>query len=136
MIKEYLLNVYAINNAISIDLVGGKTTIYDGNQPNWKVHLVDTGLRTQSGGRVKRLRKWFRDDETFMLTYGDDVADLDIGALVKFHHSHGKLATMTSVRSPARFGRITFAGDQVTEFVEKPQAAKGHVLFVSPPWSA
>jgi glucose-1-phosphate cytidylyltransferase len=127
MIKEYFLNFYAINNDISIDLVCGKTTVYDGNQPNWKVHLVDTGSRTQTGGRVKRLRKWFGDDETFMLTYGDGVADLDIGALVKFHHSHGKLATMTTVRSPARFGRITFAGDQVTEFFEKPQTGEGWI---------
>jgi glucose-1-phosphate cytidylyltransferase len=127
MIKEYFLNFYAINNDISIDLGCGKTTIYDGNQPKWKVHLVDTGLSTQTGGRVKRLRKWLRPDETFMLTYGDGVADLDIRALVAFHHSHGKLATMTSVRSPTRFGRITFVGERVTEFFEKPQAGEGWI---------
>jgi glucose-1-phosphate cytidylyltransferase len=126
-IKEYFLNFYAINNDISIDLGNGKTTIYGGNQPNWKIHLVDTGLSTQTGGRVKRLRKWFGEDETFMLTYGDGVADIDITSLIDFHRSHGKLVTMTSVRSPARFGRITFAGNLVTEFFEKPQTGEGWI---------
>jgi NDP-sugar pyrophosphorylase family protein len=73
--------------------------IHDGNQPNWKVHLVDTGLYTQTGGRLKRLRRWLSDDETFMFTYGDGVADLNIGALLEFHNSHGKLGTVTTVRS-------------------------------------
>src|SRR5688572_24685718 len=87
MIKEYFLNFYAINNDVSIDLATGKTTIHDGNQPNWKVHLVDTGLTTQTGGRLKRLKNWLADDETFLFTYGDGVADVDIGAAIKFHDS-------------------------------------------------
>ena len=127
MIKEYFLNFFAINNDLSVDLSTGKTTIHDGNQPKWTVHLADTGLTTQTGGRVKRLRKWLGTDETFMLTYGDGVADLDIGKLLEFHHSHGKLATMTSVRSPARFGRIGFDGDRVTEFFEKPESGEGWI---------
>ena len=127
IIKEYFLNFYALNNDISIDLASGKTTIHDGNQPKWTVHLVDTGLYTQTGGRLKCVRDWLGQDETFMFTYGDGVADLDIKALLKFHHSHGKLATVTTVRSPARFGRIVFEGDQIAEFHEKPQAGEGWI---------
>ena len=89
MIKDYFLNFYAWNNDISLDLSTGKKTIYDGNAPKWTVHLVDTGLSTQTGGRVKRLKKWLGDDETFMLTYGDGVADINLMLLLKFHQSHG-----------------------------------------------
>jgi glucose-1-phosphate cytidylyltransferase len=127
VIKEYFLNFYAINNDITIDLATGKTDIHDGNQPNWKIHLVDTGLYTQTGGRLKRLRYWLREDETFMFTYGDGVADIDLNALLKFHKSHGKLATVTTVRSPARFGRIAFNGNQINQFYEKPQKAEGWI---------
>ena len=127
VIKEYFLNFYASNNNISIDLASGQTTIHDGNQPAWKIHLVDTGLHTQTGGRIKRLRKWIGDDETFMFTYGDGVANLDVKALLEFHHFHGKLATFTAVRSPARFGRIVFDGEQVVEFFEKPEAGEGWI---------
>jgi glucose-1-phosphate cytidylyltransferase len=126
-IKDYFLNFYSLNNDISVDLSTGQTTIHDGNQPNWKVHLVDTGLQTQTGGRLKRLRNWLGNDETFMFTYGDGVADLDMNALLRFHHSHGKLATVTTVRSPARFGRIGFDGDQVIEFFEKPESGEGWI---------
>jgi glucose-1-phosphate cytidylyltransferase len=127
VIKEYFLNFYAINNDISIDLGSGETTIHDGNQPKWKIHLVDTGLYTQTGGRLKRLQKWFDKDETVMFTYGDGVADIDIKASLEFHNSHGKLVTVTTVRSPARFGRIVFAGDQVAEFSEKSEASEGWI---------
>ena len=127
IIKEYFLNFYAINNDITIDLSCGKTTIHDGNQPHWKIHLVDTGLHTQTGGRLKRLKKWLDQDETFMFTYGDGVADLDLKALLKFHNSHGKCATVTTVRSPARFGRIVFDGNQVTEFFEKAENSDGWI---------
>lgn len=126
-IKEYFLNFYAINNNITIDLATGETTIHDGNQPSWKIHLVDTGLYTQTGGRLRRLKDWLDDDETFMFTYGDGVADINLQALLEFHKSHGKLATVTTVRSPARFGRIAFNGSQVTEFYEKPQTAEGWI---------
>ena len=88
-IKEYFLNFYAINNNISIDLATGKTTIHDGKQPKWRIHLVDTGLYTQTGGRLKRLRGWLDQDEIFLFTYGDGVADLDIKALLHFHLAHG-----------------------------------------------
>jgi len=127
VIKEYFLNFYALNNDISIDLSSGKTTIHDGNQPNWKIHLVDTGLNTETGGRLKRLAGWLEKNETFMFTYGDGVADIDIRALLQFHNSHGKLATVTAVRAPARFGRMTIHGDRVEEFYEKPEASEGWI---------
>jgi glucose-1-phosphate cytidylyltransferase len=126
-IKEYFLNFYAINNDLTIDLATGTTTIHDGNQPNWKVHIVDTGLYTQTGGRIKCLKPWLDQEETFMLTYGDGLADIDLKALLEFHCSHGKLATVTTVRSPERFGRITFNGDRVVEFYEKPQHGEGWI---------
>jgi len=128
MIKQYFLSFYALNNDISVDLASGETTIHNGGgQPNWKVHLVDTGLHTQTGGRLKRLRGWLGDDEAFMFTYGDGVADLDIKSLLRFHKSHGKLATVTTARSPSRFGRMAFDGDQVTEFYEKPESSEGWI---------
>ncbi len=127
VIKEYFLNFYAFNNDISLDLATGETLIHDGNQPRWKIHLVDTGLYTQTGGRLKRLRRWLGEDENFFFTYGDGVANLDVRDLLAFHHSQGKLATVTTVRSPARFGRIGFDGDLVTDFYEKPQVAEGWI---------
>ena len=128
VVKDYFLNFHAINSDISIDLSTGQTTIHDiGNQHHWKVHLVDTGLSTQTGGRLKRLREWLAKDETFMFTYGDGVADLDITALLEFHRAHGKLATVTTVRSPARFGRLVLEEGKVVEFHEKPEASEGWI---------
>jgi glucose-1-phosphate cytidylyltransferase len=91
------------------------------------VHLVDTGLQTQTGGRVKRIKPWLGADPTFMLTYGDGLADVDITALARFHESHRRLATVTTVRPPARFGGLVFRGDCVSEFTEKPQAGEGWI---------
>jgi len=126
-IKEYFLNFYANDNDISIDLSTGKTEIHRGRQPKWKVHLVDTGLHTQTGGRLRRLRKWLDPEEPFMFTYGDGVADLDIQSLLKFHLAHGKLATVTTVHAPARFGRMVFKGDTVTDFHEKENGSDGWI---------
>jgi glucose-1-phosphate cytidylyltransferase len=127
IIKEYFLNFYAFNNDISVDLKSGHTTIHDGKQPDWTVHLVDTGLETQTGGRLKRLRKWLKNDETFLFTYGDGVADIDVHALIKFHESHGKIATVTAVRTPGRFGRMALQDEKVIDFYEKPQSGEGWI---------
>jgi glucose-1-phosphate cytidylyltransferase len=127
IIKEYFLNFYALNNDITLDLATGGTLIHDGRQPRWKVHLVDTGASTQTGGRVRRLARWLGEDRTFMMTYGDGVADVDVRALLRFHESHGKLATVTTVRPPARFGGIVFDGHRVAEFTEKPQTGEGWI---------
>jgi glucose-1-phosphate cytidylyltransferase len=126
VIKQYFLNYFAFNNDLSIDLGTGQTRIHDGNLPHWKIHLVDTGLQTQTGGRLRRLRPWLCD-EPFMFTYGDGVADLDLRALLRFHQQHGKLATVTTVRAPERFGRIRFDGDRIVEFFEKPEHAEGWI---------
>ncbi len=127
VIKEYFINFYTINSDITVDLTTGENIIHGGNKPNWKVHIVDTGLNTQTGGRLKRLTKWLKEDEVFFLTYGDGVADVNLEALLKYHESHGKLATVTTVRTPARFGRIHFDGDQITNFHEKPESAEGWI---------
>lgn len=127
VIKEYFLNFYAINNDISVDLINGKTVVHDGNQPNWKIHIIDTGLHTQTGGRLRRLKKWLEKEEVFMFTYGDGVADINLHDLLAFHRSHGKLATVTTVRTPARFGRIGYDGDRIAEFYEKPESGEGWI---------
>jgi glucose-1-phosphate cytidylyltransferase len=128
VVKDYFLRFYAINNDLTIDLECGATTIHkNGHQTNWKVHLADTGLYTQTGGRLKRLQKWLEKEELFLFTYGDGVTDLNIVALLEFHRRHGKIATVTTVRSPARFGRIGFTGDQVTDFYEKPETGEGWI---------
>lgn len=126
MIKEYFLNFFALNNSITVDLRSGQTTVHEGSCPDWRVHLVDTGRDTQTGGRLKRLKGWV-GGETFMATYGDGLSDVDLRRLVEFHRSHGKLATVTAVRPPARFGGLKFDGDRVTEFLEKPQTGEGWI---------
>jgi glucose-1-phosphate cytidylyltransferase len=127
IIKQYFLNYYAVNSDLTIDLRTGRQTIYDGVRPDWRVHLVHTGHATQTGGRVKRLRNWLADDETVLMTYGDGVADVNITELVDFHRSHGRLATVTTVKPPARFGRIGFSGDLITNFHEKPEESDGWI---------
>lgn len=127
VIKDYFLNFYAFNSDLTIDLSNGQTTIHAGNQPKWKIHLVDTGLLTQTGGRLKRLAPWLKDEETFLFTYGDGVTNMDIESSIKFHYAKGKLATVTTVHAPARFGRISFDGDTVTSFYEKPELSEGWI---------
>ncbi len=126
-IKNYFINFYAINNDIYVDLTNGNIKVYDGNQPNWKIQIVDTGLDTQTGGRIKRIRKWLGDDETFMLTYGDGLTDLNLKGLMDFHFSHGKLATVTTVLPPARFGRLILEESRVHKFNEKPKEDQGWI---------
>ena len=128
MIKEYFLNFYAFNSDISVDLRNGRTTIHDCERAeDWTVHLVETGLHTQTGGRLRRLKKWLGDDETFLFTYGDGVADVDVQAAVKYHAAHGKLATVTTVLPPARFGRLLYEHDRIAEFKEKPHGEEGWI---------
>jgi glucose-1-phosphate cytidylyltransferase len=127
MIKDYFLNFCTFNSDLTVDLATGRTVLRNGSHPNWTVHLVDTGLHTQTGGRLKRLGDWLGEDETFMFTYGDGLADLDVQALLAFHRTHGRLATVTTARSPARFGRIGFQGDQVVDFFEKPESGEGWI---------
>jgi glucose-1-phosphate cytidylyltransferase len=126
LIKEYFHNFYVHNNDYLIDLHDGTRKVLGSNGIDWRIGVIDTGLETMTGGRVLRLKEWL-GDETFMVTYGDGVGDVDISALLAFHRAHGKLATVTAVRPPARFGGLVLAGDTVCEFSEKPQAGEGWI---------
>ena len=126
MIKEFFVNYHYRAHGLTVELNPGTVTTHDGEAEDWTLHLIDTGLETQTGDRVKSVAE-FVDNETFMLTYGDGLCDVDLGALLDFHKSHGKLATVTAVRPPARFGGITLDGDRVSSFAEKPQMGEGWI---------
>ncbi len=134
-IKEYFLHFYELNHDLTVDLATGGTKVHDRGLPKWTIDLVDTGLRTQTGGRIARLRDWI-GEERFMLTYGDGLADVRIDELIAFHDAHGKLATVTAVRPSARFGELEFDGDKVKAFTEKQQTHAGWInggFFVCEP---
>ncbi|MDO8644141.1 MAG: glucose-1-phosphate cytidylyltransferase [bacterium] len=126
MLKEYFLNFHLHNADLTVNLGSGKSELKNQKSPDWNIAVVDTGDKTQTGGRVKRLHSWI-NNETFFLTYGDGVGNINIQALLDFHRSHGKMATVTAVHPPARFGRLSFKGDQVIEFSEKPQTDGGWI---------
>ena len=126
VIKKYMVDYAALNSNLSVNMRTGESMMMDGTRPDWFVELVDTGSTTMTGGRVKRLAPYFQK-ETFMLTYGDGVSDVDLGKLLAFHRSHGKLATMTAVRPVARFGHLELEGDQIVDFSEKPQTREGWI---------
>jgi glucose-1-phosphate cytidylyltransferase len=124
VIREYFLNYEAMNNDFTIALGGARQIEYHGKhgEQGFRVTMADTGAHTMTGGRVKRIAR-FIDNDTFMVTYGDGLADVNIGHLLEFHHLHGKLATVTAVHPISRFGSIDLdQGDRVSRFVEKPQA--------------
>lgn len=126
MIKRYFLDYYGLSGSMTINLTSGEVETRNKECEDWIVHLIDTGLPTLTGGRVKRLRPWLSKD-SFMVTYGDGVSDINLGDLLRFHQSHGRVATVTAVRPPARFGGLIFDGDLVTEFTEKPQIGEGWI---------
>lgn len=126
VIKDYFYNYYYRINNMSVNLKEGTTNFHDNHSENWLVHLLDTGLLTQTGGRVKRSAE-FIGDETCMLTYGDGVANVNLKDLLNFHKKEGKIATVTAVRPPARFGGLTFEGNRVVRFEEKPQLGEGWI---------
>jgi len=126
IIKTYFLNYHSLHSSLSVEVKSGRVQAHDAQHEDWTVHLIDTGVATQTGGRIKRLASWVADG-TFMLTYGDGVANVDIRKLLAFHRAHGKLATVTAVRPPARFGGLLFDGDLVSSFTEKPQIGEGWI---------
>jgi len=126
MIKEYFHNYFIHNTDYFIDMRDGTREVINTNGIDWRIGVIDTGIETMTGGRILRLRCWIAD-ETFMVTYGDGVSDVDIAALVAFHRRHGRLATVTAVRPPARFGALALDGDRVAEFSEKPQTGEGWI---------
>lgn len=123
-IKRWMLDYASLTSDITIDFASGSLTRGDAAPNDWKVQLVDTGLATQTGGRIKRLGEHITG--TFMLTWGDGLSNVDLNRLLAFHKSHGKLATLTAVRPPARFGHLELDGDAVSEFSEKPQTGEGY----------
>jgi glucose-1-phosphate cytidylyltransferase len=125
-IKRYFINCAELDGSLTLRLKDRKAERHDFHPEDWTVHLIDTGINTMTGGRLKRLAPLLRDG-TFMVTYGDGVSDVNIRDLVEFHRSHGKLATLTAVRPPARFGGLEFEGDHVARFTEKPQVGEGWI---------
>ena len=126
VIKKYLVDYCALCSDLTVHLSNGDVEIHDGEKLDWDVQLIDTGLRTQTGGRIKRLAPYV-GNETFMLTWGDGVSEIDLVDLLAFHRSHGKLATLTAVRPPARYGHLELVEDAVEEFSEKPQTGEGWI---------
>jgi len=126
LVKTYFLNYRYLRSSFSIELRTGRVETHAGGPEDWVVHLVDTGNDTQTGGRLKRLAPWVQN-ETFMMTYGDGVANVDLHHLLAFHKRHGKLATVTAVRPSVRFGGLKLSGDLVEVFSEKPQISEGWV---------
>lgn len=126
VIKRYFLDYRMLSSSMTVKLASGTVEVHDELPEDWTVHLIDTGQQTLTGGRIKRLKTWLQD-ETFMVTYGDGVSDVDLQALLRFHRSHGRMVTVTAVRPPARFGGIVFDGDMVARFTEKPQIGEGWI---------
>ena len=125
-VKRYFLDYHNLSGSMTVNLASGQIQTRARECEDWTVHLMDTGTETFTGGRVKRLEPWLKE-ATFMVTYGDGVSNIDLGALLKFHRSHGRIATVTAVRPPARFGGLVFDGDRVVEFSEKPQIGEGWI---------
>jgi len=126
VIKEYFLNYRALNSDFTVNLSNGSIVEHQQDAVDWKVSLVDTGLNSMTGGRIKRMQN-FIGNEPFLLTYGDGVADIDIDSLVKFHKSHGKMVTVSAVHPGARFGELDIDSSVVTSFKEKPQVTQGWI---------
>lgn len=126
VIKKYVVDYASLTGDLTVRLARGEVRAHEIERDDWTVTLVDTGQSTATGGRVKRLREHL-GNETFMLTWGDGVSTVDLDKLLEFHRSHGRLATVTAVRPPARFGHLQLEGDRITEFSEKPQVGEGWI---------
>ncbi len=118
VMKKFFHDLYFMNNDFTLSTDSGAIALHQSRSLNWNISVVDTGESTMTGGRIRRLRDWLKD-EPFMVTYSDGVANIDIDALLAFHKSHGRLATVTAVQPPARFGNLELDGERVAEFTEK-----------------
>jgi glucose-1-phosphate cytidylyltransferase len=125
VIKEYFANYFLHMSDVTFDMATNEMQVHQKKAEPWKVTLVDTGEETLTGGRLKRVAKHIQDEEAFCFTYGDGLADVDIGKLIAFHKFHRKKATVTAVQPPGRYGAIEKSGDQVTGFIEKPRGDGG-----------
>jgi len=126
VIKKYIVDYCSIHSNLTVNLKRREVITHDDPKQDWTIELVDTGIQTQTGGRIKQLASYL-GNKTFMLTWGDGVSDVNLHDLLTFHRSHGKLATLTGVRPPARYGYMKFDGDRVKEFTEKPQIGEGWI---------
>ena len=126
MIKEFFLHYRTMNADFTVNLKTGDVIPHQQDEVDWKVTLVDTGLRSMTGGRVKRMKPYI-SNETCLMTYGDGVLDVDLDQLIAFHQNHGKMVTVTAVHPGARFGELEMREDQVTFFQEKPQTGQGWI---------
>jgi glucose-1-phosphate cytidylyltransferase len=127
VIKEYFANYFLHTSDVTFDLQNNEMEVHSRHAEPWKVTLVDTGDDTLTGGRLKRVERYVRDEESFCFTYGDGVSDVNIGALIAFHKSHGKLATLTATQPPGRFGALNLEGQRINSFQEKPQGDGGWI---------
>ena len=126
VVKEYFLHYRNLNADFTIDLSNGDIKSYQSDEIDWKITLVQTGIESMTGGRLKRMQAYV-GNEPFLLTYGDGISNIDIGKLLKFHRSHGKMVTVSAVHPLARFGELEISKEQVTSFQEKPQTTQGWI---------
>jgi glucose-1-phosphate cytidylyltransferase len=126
IVKNYFLNYRTLSSSLRVNLGTGDTSLISSESIDWDVTMVDTGLNTMTGGRLKRM-KAFVGDEACMVTYGDGLSNVCLKALLSFHKNHGNLATVTAVRPPARFGGLNLTADKVSKFTEKPQLGDGWI---------
>jgi glucose-1-phosphate cytidylyltransferase len=127
VIKDYFLNYHYRNGNVILNTLSGELNVDRGPEENWNISLIDTGQNTMTAGRLLRLKPYLENEETFMLTYGDGVSNVDINKLLEFHRNHGKIATVTAVRPPVRFGEMLIDSGKVYDFKEKPQVEAGWI---------
>lgn len=125
LIKEYFANYFLHMSDVTFDMANNEMQVHQRKAEPWRVTLIDTGEDTLTGGRLKRVADYVRNEDSFCFTYGDGLSDVDIRASIDFHQSHGKLATVTAVRPPGRYGALEQSGNQVTGFIEKPSGGGG-----------
>ena len=125
VIKEYFANYFLHMSDVTFDMTENRMDVHQQKAEPWRVTLIDTGDATMTGGRLKRVGGYIKDEKSFCFTYGDGLSDIDITATIAFHEQHGKQATVTAVRPPGRYGALERSGDQVTGFLEKPRGEGG-----------
>ncbi|HZL30494.1 MAG TPA: glucose-1-phosphate cytidylyltransferase [Pseudolabrys sp.] len=125
LIKEYFANYILHMSDVTFDMASSEVKVHRRMAEPWRVTLVDTGERTMTGGRLKRVADYLKDEDCFCFTYGDGLSDVDVQASITFHRKHGKLATVTAVQPPGRYGALERSGDQITGFIEKPRGDGG-----------
>ena len=127
VIKEYFANYFLHNSDVTFNMADNSAVVHQKNAEPWRVTVIDTGENTLTGGRLKRVAAYIKDEESFCFTYGDGVSNVDIGSSIAFHRRHGKLATVTAVRPPGRYGALERDGEKVTGFIEKPRGDGGMI---------